>query len=171
MRTGYLRIKDDIYGPIPQTDRRNGNIDVFGRSDDSGGIIRAEDGYGIREYRHVLGRPTDVAKLLKLAPRQARAIRLSLPGAPATAEMPASPSDASTTPKQKSKPGPKPGQVKRYGADDEALFDRVSHLMAEGRSLTAATELLANEGKVAGKGAPKSRARRLAIAYNEAQNS
>ena len=54
----------------------------------------------------------------------------------------------------------------------EKLFDEVVRLMSEGLSLTAATQRLAEDGRVAGVGTPISRARRLAKPiYCRATNS
>ena len=63
--------------------------------------------------------------------------------------------------------GPKPGTVKRYASADQELLDEVHRLMSEEKlTLTAATQKLADEGRVAGTGTSTSRARRLARLFN-----
>jgi hypothetical protein len=65
-------------------------------------------------------------------------------------------------------PGPTPGEVRHYDESDRALFDEVERLMAEQKlTRTAATEKLANDGRIAGTGAPQSRAKRLARLYKK----
>jgi hypothetical protein len=64
-----------------------------------------------------------------------------------------------------SKPGPAKGELKRFDEDDRALFPEVQRLMDGGKSLTAATQQLADEDLVTGIGTPESRAKRLARAY------
>jgi hypothetical protein len=87
---------------------------------------------------------------------------------PPPGEQPDEPTVAPTP-----KPGPTPGELKRFDAADRALFDEVDRLMKEGMSRTAATEKLANEGHVAGVGAstPQSRARRLAKLHKAERRS
>jgi hypothetical protein len=68
----------------------------------------------------------------------------------------------------KSKPrrGPIPGTVDRYGSADRALFSEIKKRMKDGsQSLTAVTQELAEEGKVAGAGGRASKATRLAKLY------
>jgi hypothetical protein len=65
----------------------------------------------------------------------------------------------------KSRRGPKPGTLDRFGQGDRALFPEVERLVGQGLSITAATVKLAAEGKVAGSGIPESRAKRLADRY------
>jgi hypothetical protein len=69
--------------------------------------------------------------------------------------------------KLRRKPGPTPGNLKRYDELDRALFDDVKSLMENGLSLTAATQKLAGDGRVAGTGTAtsESRAKRLARRY------
>jgi hypothetical protein len=58
--------------------------------------------------------------------------------------------------------GPKPGEVKRYASADRKLFPAIRRLMRkEQLSLTAATQRLAENRRVAGEGTPASRAKRL----------
>jgi hypothetical protein len=79
-------------------------------------------------------------------------------------QAPALESDAAgaATKKQTKSRGPVPGTVNRFGAADQELFPEIRRLMGEGLSLTAATQELAFSGRVSGRGAPKSRAQRLA---------
>jgi hypothetical protein len=62
--------------------------------------------------------------------------------------------------------GPKPGTVDRYKAADRSLYPELKRLMSEQcLTVTAAARQLADDYKVAGIGAPESRARRLARRY------
>jgi hypothetical protein len=61
--------------------------------------------------------------------------------------------------------GPQPGTINRHGAADRALFPEIERLAKEKGSITAATRQLAEAGRVAGTGVPKSLAARLATVY------
>ena len=84
---------------------------------------------------------------------------------------PAEPKQPALAEKRTTPRGPKPGTVKRYAPADRELFDEVVRLMSEGLSLTAATQRLAEDGRVAGVGTPISRARRLASLFIAERNS
>ena len=75
---------------------------------------------------------------------------------------PAEPKQPAPAEKRTRSRGPKPGTVKRYAFADRGLFDEVHRLVSEGLSLTAATQRLAESGRVAGVGTQTSQARRLA---------
>jgi hypothetical protein len=64
------------------------------------------------------------------------------------------------------RPGPKPGSIKRYEKADRALFPEIMQLREQGMSLTEATNKLADENKLKGRGSSTSRARRLALLYS-----
>jgi hypothetical protein len=52
---------------------------------------------------------------------------------------------------EKRRPGPRPGEVDRFGARDRALYPELKRLVGDDRlSLTAAARRLADEGKIAG---------------------
>jgi hypothetical protein len=72
-----------------------------------------------------------------------------------------------TQPVQAPKPGPKPGALRRYIERDRTLYPEIHALMKKCFSLTAATERLADEGKVAGGGASHNKARRLAREFKK----
>ena len=62
--------------------------------------------------------------------------------------------------------GPKSGRLDRYGEADRALFPKIEEIMrTEHRSANAAALQLAEAGEVAGTGAAKSLAKRLAGRY------
>jgi hypothetical protein len=67
---------------------------------------------------------------------------------------------------RKRRRGPAPGKLDRYGESDRALFDELKQMMRDQMmSSTAAANILADQGRVAGIGAKKSRAKRLAERY------
>ena len=67
---------------------------------------------------------------------------------------------------RKTRPGPKPGTVRRYAAADRKLFPELKRIMnKERKSLTAAALDLAQADRIAGVGNPQSRAKRLAVLY------
>jgi len=78
-------------------------------------------------------------------------------------------SEARVTPLVKTKlpKGPAAGSVRRFDKKDRALFPKITKLMQKGMTLTAATQKLANQGKVAGVGTPQSRAKRLTGLYRQ----
>jgi hypothetical protein len=64
--------------------------------------------------------------------------------------------------------GPAPGSIDRYGDADRSLFPEIDELIRDQKlSLSAATQKLANEGRVDGVGDPCSRAKRLARRYQK----
>jgi hypothetical protein len=67
------------------------------------------------------------------------------------------------------KRGPKPKTVDRYGKADRCLYPQIGLLVADGLTLTAATQKLADQGKVAGTGTATSCARRLARRHSKDQ--
>jgi hypothetical protein len=73
--------------------------------------------------------------------------------------------------KRRRKPGPMPDTTKRWIEDDRALFDDVESLVKGGLTLTAATQKLANEGRVKGTGIAESRAKRLAKRHKAERGS
>jgi hypothetical protein len=80
--------------------------------------------------------------------------------------IPATQLPAGPDPKCK-KRGPTPGSIARYKGKDEALFPSIDKLRSEGKSVHAAAQQLAQEGKVAGRGSETSRAARLADEYRK----
>ena len=66
---------------------------------------------------------------------------------------------------RKSRRGPAPGTVDRYGQSDRALFPKIYELIKAGGSVTSAARVLAQQGKVAGTGTIDSKAKRLAALY------
>jgi hypothetical protein len=73
--------------------------------------------------------------------------------------------EVAPTPHRNSR-GPKPGEVGRFHTRDRALYPDIERLMADGMtSLTAATQTLADNGKVAGNGVAANSAKRLARLY------
>jgi hypothetical protein len=66
--------------------------------------------------------------------------------------------------------GPKRGSLDRYGEADRSLFPKIEEIMkTEKLSAHAVAHRLAENGKVAGTGTPKSRAKRLAALYLQFQ--
>jgi transposase-like protein len=62
--------------------------------------------------------------------------------------------------------GPVPGKIARYQQADEALFPELRRLLnEEHKTLTAATQELAWQGKVGGPATPESKAKRLQRAF------
>lgn len=72
---------------------------------------------------------------------------------------------------RKQRRGPRPGSVDRFGDRDRALFPELQALVADGRSVTAATVQLADQCKIAGIGSPVSRAKRLAKRYRQKRSA
>ena len=80
--------------------------------------------------------------------------------------------DEVAPPPHRSGRGPKPGEVGRFDTLDRALYPDIERLMVADRmSLTAATQTLADKGRVAGNGVPESHAKRLARLYNNDRES
>jgi hypothetical protein len=100
-----------------------------------------------------------------------RRLSSSPPGTGGALSSPAAPNDiaAAQQPnnRPKRRPGPKPGTVRRWAAMDRALYPDIEALLAKGFSLTGATLELTRQGKVAGSGTKKNRARRLYNQYKE----
>jgi hypothetical protein len=68
---------------------------------------------------------------------------------------------------KKSRRGPAPNTVDRYGESDRGLFNELERIQRDGgTSLTAAANELAEAGRVEGVGTPKSRGARLVRRYN-----
>jgi len=85
-----------------------------------------------------------------------KSVEVDRPGAGTT--------DVSTP--RKSRRGPAPNTVDRYGESDRKLFDELERKVRDERkSLTAAANELAEAGRVEGAGAPQSRGRRLVKRY------
>jgi hypothetical protein len=62
--------------------------------------------------------------------------------------------------------GPKFGALRRYEADDRALFNELERIMRDQKmSVSAASRFLADGGRISGTGTPESRAKRLAALY------
>jgi hypothetical protein len=69
--------------------------------------------------------------------------------------------------KPKRRPGPDPGELRRYEAADRALFPELEQIMnTQHKSRSAAARVLAEAGKIAGNGTQESVARRLAALYS-----
>jgi hypothetical protein len=86
---------------------------------------------------------------------------------PAPVELPregsSAPNEVLPAPRRR---GPKPGTVNRFGEADRALFPELDRITKQpGMTASAAALKLAEDGKVAGPGSAKSRAKRLASAY------
>jgi len=85
------------------------------------------------------------------------------------------PSSKKQIKKQRAAPGPKPGTTgnKANQAQHRSLFPEITRRLKSGeyRSLTAVTKALAFEGRVAGTGAPESRAKTLERAYSKRQKA
>jgi hypothetical protein len=65
------------------------------------------------------------------------------------------------------KKGPKPGELRRYEAEDRALFPQIEKIIKEeNKSPSAAAKALAEAGKIKGTGSPDSRAKRVVSLYN-----
>jgi hypothetical protein len=70
------------------------------------------------------------------------------------------------------RPGPKRGEVDRYGEADRGLFPELQRMMREENlSSTAAAQKLADLDKVGGDGTKQSKAKRLAERYRHERNS
>lgn len=66
----------------------------------------------------------------------------------------------------KKRRGPQPGKVRRYDDSDRALYLELEQIMNRTKeSCSAAALILAESGKVAGRGTHKSSAKRLATLY------
>jgi hypothetical protein len=75
---------------------------------------------------------------------------------------------AGTGTARRSRKGPAPGTVDRFGESDRALFPEIERIMREGRkSVHAAALEVASAGKVQGGGTPESRAKRLAKGFRK----
>lgn len=63
-------------------------------------------------------------------------------------------------------PGPRPGTIDRFGAQDRALFPQMEEFISQGESITGAARRLVNERRVAGTSrTDESKVRRLARRY------
>ena len=85
---------------------------------------------------------------------------------PQPAPMTPPPTPAGTGRARRSRKGPAPGTVDRYGDSDRTLFPEIECIMRDGhKSVHAAALELASAGKVQGSGTPESRAKRLAMRF------
>jgi hypothetical protein len=62
---------------------------------------------------------------------------------------------------ERKRSGPAPGTTERYANSDRELYSEIKILLEGGRTVTAACQYLAENGRIAGGGTAESRARRL----------
>jgi hypothetical protein len=118
---------------------------------EGGVVFGAERQFGRRSARHEI--EIQRIDLLRFWPEPSEATREPAPASAAPAF-------------QRSRRGPAPGTLDRYGAADRALFDEIERIMRDDKvSITEATNRLATDGKIAGTGVPASGAKRLAARY------